>query len=339
MTGPAPSARRGSVAVVGRRCLRAHRRLPALPQPRRHPVRGRPPSRRPRPHPRRHRRRRARARGRQRVHRPQRPHLPPAAAALRRARSAGAPDRDEHEHPLRGLRARVRRRPRAQGAPRPAAPAARSRASCACCCRSGGSTAALGLPQQHRRQRPDDVRRVPARRGLRRALRHALRGPGRLLRLVLRPGHRAALPGPLPLPVPRPPRHAAASPGRRSGTPSSAARAPTSSASAPCSRPSAAGSPVTACPAHRRRRRDRATPAGRVSRFDRVVIATHADQALALLADPTDAEVATLKAFGVLAERDGPAHRRPLLPRATRARASWNYRMASCDEPGRRHRS
>ena len=37
---------------------------------------------------------------------------------------------------------------------------------------------------------------------------------------------------------------------------------------------------------------------GRVTRVDRVVIATHADQALGLLADPSDAEVTTLKQFG-----------------------------------------
>ena len=37
---------------------------------------------------------------------------------------------------------------------------------------------------------------------------------------------------------------------------------------------------------------------GQVTRVDRVVIATHADQALSLLADPSDAEVATLKQFG-----------------------------------------
>ena len=38
--------------------------------------------------------------------------------------------------------------------------------------------------------------------------------------------------------------------------------------------------------------------AGEVTRVDRVVIATHADQALALLTDPTDDEVTTLKSFG-----------------------------------------
>lgn len=60
--------------------------------------------------------------------------------------------------------------------------------------------------------------------------------------------------------------------------------------------------------------------------YDRVVLATHADQALALLADPTPAEVATLGAWryqpnlAVLHSDDS------LLPPYPRARASWNYR-------------
>jgi predicted NAD/FAD-binding protein len=67
-----------------------------------------------------------------------------------------------------------------------------------------------------------------------------------------------------------------------------------------------------------------------VTTFDHVVIATHADQALSLLTDPSDQEVATLKAFGysrneTLLHTDASA-----LPEATQARASWNYRMSSC---------
>jgi uncharacterized protein len=72
---------------------------------------------------------------------------------------------------------------------------------------------------------------------------------------------------------------------------------------------------------------------GRVTRADRVVIAIHADQALALLADPSDAEVATLKQFGysrnaTVLHTDGS-----VLPDAARARACWNYRMTSCHRP------
>jgi predicted NAD/FAD-binding protein len=70
--------------------------------------------------------------------------------------------------------------------------------------------------------------------------------------------------------------------------------------------------------------------AGATSAFDAVVIATHADQALALLADRTRAESAVLGAFrysrsSVLLHTDP----RPL-PRSRAARASWNYLLRSC---------
>jgi predicted NAD/FAD-binding protein len=70
---------------------------------------------------------------------------------------------------------------------------------------------------------------------------------------------------------------------------------------------------------------------GQVTHVDRVVIATHADQALSLLTDPTDDEVTVLKAFGystnhTLLHTDGS-----LLPRTRGARSSWNYRLRSCD--------
>jgi uncharacterized protein len=67
-----------------------------------------------------------------------------------------------------------------------------------------------------------------------------------------------------------------------------------------------------------------------VERFARVVLATHADTALGLLADPTVAEHAVLGAFNysrnhtVLHTNDG------LLPRSKRAQASWNYLMPTC---------
>ncbi len=65
-------------------------------------------------------------------------------------------------------------------------------------------------------------------------------------------------------------------------------------------------------------------------RFDRVVVATHPDQALALLADPTPAEASVLGAFrytssDVALHTDGS-----LLPRAPRARASWNVLLPDC---------
>jgi uncharacterized protein len=72
---------------------------------------------------------------------------------------------------------------------------------------------------------------------------------------------------------------------------------------------------------------------GEVTRFDRCVIATHADQALGLLTDPTDEEVLTLKAFGYSRNETILHTDATLLPEATQARASWNYRMSSCSSP------
>jgi predicted NAD/FAD-binding protein len=68
-----------------------------------------------------------------------------------------------------------------------------------------------------------------------------------------------------------------------------------------------------------------------VRRFDAAVVATHADQALALLADPTPKERSLLGAFGG-STNETIMHTDPsLLPRAPRARASWNYLLEECD--------
>lgn len=72
------------------------------------------------------------------------------------------------------------------------------------------------------------------------------------------------------------------------------------------------------------------TADGRRTAADAVVVATHADQALALLARPTRAEREVLGAFRysrnpTVLHRDASR-----LPRAAWARASWNYRMADC---------
>ncbi len=72
---------------------------------------------------------------------------------------------------------------------------------------------------------------------------------------------------------------------------------------------------------------------GRSARFDRVVIATHADQALSLLTDPSDQEVQTLKSFGYSSNETVLHTDSSLLPEATQARSSWNYRMSSCTSP------
>ncbi|MEU4094184.1 FAD-dependent oxidoreductase [Streptomyces sp. NPDC026673] len=77
------------------------------------------------------------------------------------------------------------------------------------------------------------------------------------------------------------------------------------------------------------------TADGETEAYDAVVVATHPDQALALLADPTAAERRVLGAI--------PYSRNPtllhtdtsVLPRSPGARASWNYLMPSCaPDPG-----
>ena len=72
--------------------------------------------------------------------------------------------------------------------------------------------------------------------------------------------------------------------------------------------------------------------AGRERRFDRVVVATHADTALALLAAPTDDERAVLGAFGYSANRTVLHGDVSFLPRARAAWASWNYTRGAADD-------
>ena len=67
-------------------------------------------------------------------------------------------------------------------------------------------------------------------------------------------------------------------------------------------------------------------------RFDRVVIATHADTALAMIADPSDDERSVLGAFRFQSNRATLHTDARLLPRSSRARASWNYLRLSDDQ-------
>jgi predicted NAD/FAD-binding protein len=70
-----------------------------------------------------------------------------------------------------------------------------------------------------------------------------------------------------------------------------------------------------------------------VVEFDAAVVATHPNQALALLAAPTVEETSVLGAIGysvnhtVLHTDDAP------MPRSPGARASWNYRLSRCADP------
>ena len=67
-----------------------------------------------------------------------------------------------------------------------------------------------------------------------------------------------------------------------------------------------------------------------VQMFTGAVIATHADQALRLLSQPTDAERATLGAFGYSVNPTILHTDVTVLPGAPRAQASWNYTLPSC---------
>ncbi len=70
---------------------------------------------------------------------------------------------------------------------------------------------------------------------------------------------------------------------------------------------------------------DVTTDDGETRRFDSAVVATHADQALALLADPSPAERQALGAFAYTDNEVVLHTDARLLPRTRAARASWNY--------------
>lgn len=67
-----------------------------------------------------------------------------------------------------------------------------------------------------------------------------------------------------------------------------------------------------------------------VTPFDRAVVATHADQALALLADATPQEKEDLAAIRYTRNATVLHRDTRHLPSAKRARAAWNYRSATC---------
>jgi predicted NAD/FAD-binding protein len=74
---------------------------------------------------------------------------------------------------------------------------------------------------------------------------------------------------------------------------------------------------------------------GRSRRFDDVVIAAHADEALAMLADPSPAERELLSAFRYTNNR-AVLHSDPsLMPKRRRVWSSWNYLCGSSADPAR----
>jgi predicted NAD/FAD-binding protein len=94
-----------------------------------------------------------------------------------------------------------------------------------------------------------------------------------------------------------------------------------------------AGEPVTAV------RRDAGrvtvhTARGRAERFDAMIVATHANDALALLTDADAHERHVLGGFEYTTNEVVLHTDERLLPRHRRARASWNVRVADCREAG-----
>jgi predicted NAD/FAD-binding protein len=69
------------------------------------------------------------------------------------------------------------------------------------------------------------------------------------------------------------------------------------------------------------------TVQGEVERFDEVVIATHSDQALCMLDDPTEAETEVLGAIPYQLNEAALHTDTSVLPRSRRAWASWNYHV------------
>ena len=70
-----------------------------------------------------------------------------------------------------------------------------------------------------------------------------------------------------------------------------------------------------------------------VHRFDAVVIATHAPEALAMLADADDLERAVLGPFRTTLNRTVLHTDRSVLPRRRSGWAAWNYQVADCHAP------
>ncbi len=78
---------------------------------------------------------------------------------------------------------------------------------------------------------------------------------------------------------------------------------------------------------------------GATQSFATVVVATHADDALGLLADPTPTEKEVLGAFSY-SHNETLLHRdTSVLPTHRAARAAWNYRMPSCTAGEQGHRT
>lgn len=72
------------------------------------------------------------------------------------------------------------------------------------------------------------------------------------------------------------------------------------------------------------------TATGEERRFDQVIVATHPNQALSMLEDPSADEERVLGAFRYSTNTAVLHTDRTLLPRAPRARSAWNYLLDTC---------
>ena len=75
------------------------------------------------------------------------------------------------------------------------------------------------------------------------------------------------------------------------------------------------------------------TDDGRTHRFDHVVMAAHAGQSLAMLADASDEEREILSAFTTTESAVSLHADASLLPRRRRSRAAWNHHVDDCQSP------
>ena len=78
------------------------------------------------------------------------------------------------------------------------------------------------------------------------------------------------------------------------------------------------------------------TADGEERRFDKAVVAAHPDEALALLADPSEDERRILGAFTFTRNETVLHTDQAFLPQARAARAAWNYQIADCRSPSAR---